>query len=98
VNELIAPFVPGGRPGPEHWIEPLLASELFGSVEERRFPFVQKLDAPGLADRLGSISFIAAASPERRADLDHRIRDLVEAHGGEIEFPYVTSVFVSRAE
>jgi SAM-dependent methyltransferase len=97
LTRLIGPFVPAGRPGPESWTDPLAASNLFGPVEEARFPFAQTLDEDALVARVLSISFIAAAAPERRAELEAQLRALVRERGGSVEFPYVTSVNVSRA-
>src|SRR3989440_11586556 len=97
VNELLESLVPPDRAVAEHWSRPLMESELFGPVEERRFRFTQELDAEALADRVASISFVAAATPEERTRIDSRLRALVEKLGGRIDFPYVTAVYVSRA-
>jgi ubiquinone/menaquinone biosynthesis C-methylase UbiE len=97
VHDLIAPFVPRGRPPAGDSARHLAESDLFGPVEERRFRFVQHLDADGLVERINSISFVAAASEERRVALDQRLRDLVAASGGVVAFPYVTDAYVSRA-
>ena len=102
VSDLIAPFVPAGRPGPGEWrldlvTGPLAESALFGHLEKRRFRFVQQLDADALADRVGSMSFVAAAPAEERRALEAELRGLVERHSGRVDFPYVTRVFVSRA-
>lgn len=75
----------------------LAESDLFGPIEERRFRFVQELDADGVVQRIGSISFVAAAAAEQRAQLEQKLRDLVASKGGSVEFPYVTEVCVSRA-
>jgi SAM-dependent methyltransferase len=61
VSELIAPFVPAGRPEADESQRRLAESELFGPVEEWRFTFVQQLDADLLAERIASVSFVAAA-------------------------------------
>jgi len=97
ISDLISPFVPPGRPRPEHWADALRQSPLFTEPEEAHFPWVQQLDADALAARIGSISFVAAASPEARADLDARLREVVDRLGGLVDFPYVTDVYVSRA-
>jgi SAM-dependent methyltransferase len=95
-TRLLDPFVPAGRPGPESWIDPLTASDLFGPIEEEHFPFDQELDADGFVARIMSVSFVAAAPPERRAELEARMRELVHAHGGHTRLAYVSSVYVSR--
>jgi ubiquinone/menaquinone biosynthesis C-methylase UbiE len=97
VKELLAEFVPPDRAAPGTWSDELKASELFGPLEQRRFRFAQALDADAFAGRILSISFVAAAPPEKRANLEQKLRELVTAHGGEIEMPYVTDVYVSYA-
>jgi SAM-dependent methyltransferase len=100
VTELIAPFVPPDRPGGPGggtWAQPLAESDLFEALEERRFRFVQRLDANTLVDRIASISFVAASPFEERLTLERRLRGIVAAHGGTVGFPYVTAVYVSRA-
>jgi SAM-dependent methyltransferase len=97
ISGLISPFVPPGRPGPEHWADALRESPLFTTPDEAHFPWVQQLDADGLAARIGSVSFVAAASPEARTVLDARLREIAVKLGGVVDFPYVTDVYVSRA-
>jgi SAM-dependent methyltransferase len=96
LNGLIEPFVPAGRNRGPAWAEPLDASPLFSPSEKREFRFSQRLDAQALVDRIGSISFVAAAPAERRADLVERVRDLVAIEGGAVDLPYVTFVYVSK--
>ena len=76
------------------WRPVLESSALFGPVEERRFRTEQLLDADGLADRAASISFVAAAPQERRAEVVERVRAL--AGDRVVRFPYVTAAYVSR--
>jgi len=97
ISDLISPFVPPGRPGPEHWADALRQSPLFGTPEGAHFPWAQQLDADGLAARIGSVSFVAAALPEARAKLDTQLREIAARLGGVVDFPYVTDVYVSRA-
>jgi ubiquinone/menaquinone biosynthesis C-methylase UbiE len=97
ISELIKPFVPEGRPPVGHSARALEQSELFGAVERRTFPFVQRLDADAVADRIASVSFVAAAPPERRAELDRKLREVVTARGGIVDFAYLTEVYVARA-
>jgi SAM-dependent methyltransferase len=97
IGELIAPFVPSGRPDAEEWPRPLGESELFGPLEEQRFSFVEELDPNRLAERIASVSFVAAAPEEARRELDAAIRRVAERLGGLVAFPYVTRVYVSFA-
>jgi SAM-dependent methyltransferase len=96
VSELIAPFVPTGRPGREDWPKPLAESGLFGPLASRSFRFSQELDEDQLVDRIASISFVAAATPAEQDELGAALRQLVPA-GGTVKFDYVTSVYVARA-
>ncbi|HWJ33154.1 MAG TPA: class I SAM-dependent methyltransferase [Gaiellaceae bacterium] len=98
ISELIKPFVPPNRPPVSDSVRPLEASDLFGPVERRAFPLVHRLDADGVVDRIASVSFVAAAPAEQRAELERRLREVVAAQGGEVEFAYLTEVYVSRAE
>jgi hypothetical protein len=63
-------------------------------LREERFDFVQRLDADGLADRVGSTSFIAALDEPERARVLERVRALVD--GGAVDVPYVCEVHVWR--
>ena len=98
ISELISPFVPPGRHGPAQWARGLEQGTFFTQPpEEAHFPWVQQLDAEDLAARIGSISFVAAASREKRAELDARLREVAARLGGVVDFPYVTDVYISRA-
>jgi ubiquinone/menaquinone biosynthesis C-methylase UbiE len=96
ISKLLTPL-PAGRARNEHSARYLTEGGLFGSPEEARFSFEQELDADGLVERMGSISFVAAASQQERAELERRLRKLVAAHGGRIGFRYTADVYVSRA-
>jgi SAM-dependent methyltransferase len=97
VSRLLEDFVPPHRAAPGSWSDQLKASDLFGSVEERRFHFTQTLDADALVDRLLSISFVAAAPEPKRVALQRNVRAFVAEQGGEVELRYATEVYVSRA-
>jgi ubiquinone/menaquinone biosynthesis C-methylase UbiE len=96
LSELIEPLFAVKRPGSESWASPLIESDLFEEPEERRFRFSQVLDADMLAERVASISFVAAAPVERRKSLEEQLRQIVAAHGGTVDFPYETIAYVSR--
>jgi SAM-dependent methyltransferase len=98
VTELLADFVPSDRAAPGTWSDELGASDLFGPLEQRRFRFAETVDADTFAGRIQSISFVAAAPAERQVELERKLRELAAAHGGTIELPYVTDVYVSYAE
>ena len=50
---------------------------LFGALEERRFANRQTLDSQGMADRVGSISFIASLPAAQREEVIGAARELV---------------------
>jgi hypothetical protein len=52
---------------------------LFGALEAHAFPNEQSLDADGLADRVASISFIAALDDAERTHLLRAVRALAGA-------------------
>ena len=98
ISALIKPFVPPNRPHVSSSVPSLTAGGLFTEPVERSFRFSQPLDADALVARIASISFVAAAPAERRADLERNLRQIVAASGGEVDFSYETEVYVSRAE
>lgn len=61
----------------ERWRADLERSLLFGAIRELRFANEQLVDAAGLADRIGSISFVAALEEDERAALLDDARALV---------------------
>jgi ubiquinone/menaquinone biosynthesis C-methylase UbiE len=97
INELLASLVSPDRAVAGDSSRALVESDLFASVEERRFRFSQELDADALAERIASFSFVAAAPAEERTRIDSRLRATVEKLGGRVEFPYVTDVYISHA-
>jgi SAM-dependent methyltransferase len=78
------------RHGSGAWRDAFAGREL----EERVFPFSQRLDADGLADRVGSTSFIAALDEDEHAKVLERVRALV--HGDSVDVPYVCEVHIWR--
>jgi SAM-dependent methyltransferase len=77
IEELIAPY--RGHTSAFHsgaWRGAFERTTLFGPLEERVFPNDQALDADGLADRIASISFIAALDEKERAKVLRAVRDL----------------------
>lgn len=97
ISELLEPFMPPSRPHVRESAPALEESGLFGPIERRAFSFAQRLDADGVAERIASVSFVAAAPPEQRTELDRRLREVVAQQGGLVDFAYLTEVYVSRA-
>lgn len=96
ISKLIAPWVTAGATRPDSSTELTLAG-LFGPIEERHFAFVDELDEDGLAERIASISFVAAAPEAARREIEADVREVARRRGGRVDFPYVTAVYVSRA-
>ncbi|MEA2248050.1 MAG: hypothetical protein QOH46_2579 [Solirubrobacteraceae bacterium] len=95
IEEIVAPHrgrTPAHRSGA--WRAALEATTLFGPAEERAFPHAHPAaaDADGLADRVGSISFIAALDDATRAGVLAGVRAL--AADGPVPLRYVCEVLV----
>lgn len=91
IESLLAPYrgtVPAHRG--EGWRPAFDDSPLFEPPREEEFANEQFLDADGLADRVGSISFIAALGEDERAALLAAARAL--AGGGVVTLRYVVEV------
>jgi len=80
--------VPAHRDGT--WRRALEESTRFGALREETFANEQRVDAAGLADRVGSISFVAAMGETERAALLARLRAL--AGGGTVTLRYVVEL------
>jgi SAM-dependent methyltransferase len=63
-------------------------------LTEWTFAFTQQLDADGLADRVGSTSFIAALDEPERQRVLERVRAL--ARDGPVSVPYVCEIHLWR--
>jgi SAM-dependent methyltransferase len=74
----------------DSWRAALAASPHFGPVREEQFANEQALDADGLADRFGSISFVATMEREQRDALLGEVRAL--AGGGVVTLRYVVEL------
>lgn len=88
----VAPYQLG-----EKWREPLEASALFGPPEEAWFSIAQEMTAAGVGERVASTSFVAAMSPDERARLLERVRQLTAGKEEPFAFPYVTEVYLARS-
>ena len=100
VNEAIEAILAPYRAGvPTHrrdaWRPAFDRTSLFGPLEQHVFPHEQLLDADGMADRVGSISFIASLPDDERAAVIGAAREL--AAGGPVTIPYRTEVLFAAA-
>jgi SAM-dependent methyltransferase len=95
IQDLLAPHrgdVPAHAT--EGWRVPLAASTLFEVLATRSFDNAQVLDAAGLADRFGSVSFVAALDEAQRTALLAELGEL--AAGAEVTLRYRTGVEILR--
>jgi ubiquinone/menaquinone biosynthesis C-methylase UbiE len=97
VNQAIDALLEPHRLGtPTHrtdaWRAEFEGTRLFGPLEESSFANEQTLDAEGMADRVGSISFVASLPPAERAQVLDAARAL--AASGPVAVPYRTEVQV----
>ena len=76
------------------WRAPVASGGWFGPVAEREVPFEQLLDADGLVDRVGSISFIAALPDAERERVLARIRALAAGREQPLRLGYVNEAYV----
>lgn len=91
VEALLGPHrgrVPAHRS--DGWRDAFAASPHFGPVREAAFAGEQLLDADGLTDRFGSISFVATMRPGEREALLDEVRAL--ARGGVVTLRYVVEL------
>jgi SAM-dependent methyltransferase len=91
IEAILAPYragVPTHRPG--EWRAAFDRTTLFGPLEEHGFASEQVLDADGMADRIGSISFIASLPDDERARVLSAARAL--AADGPVTIPYRTEL------
>lgn len=102
VRELTEILTPYERTAPREktleWRRAFSVIDLFGRLNQLRFPHRQRLDRDGLVERFASVSFIASAPPEDRDAVLGRIRELAETHpdlaGGDgFDLPYVTELY-----
>lgn len=94
IEALIAPHraeVPAERS--ERWRVAFDQTTLFGPLREERFANDQLVDADGLADRIGSISFVASLEDRAREALLDEARAL--ARGGSVRLRYVVRLQVA---
>jgi SAM-dependent methyltransferase len=94
-RELGGLMAPYRQDAPEHasdrWREAFTAAAPFALEGEQRIGNAQRLDADGLADRVLSVSFMAALPESERAAVEARVRALAPEP---VELRYITELFV----
>jgi len=94
-QQLSGIFAPYRESAPEHasddWRAVFGDAAPFVLAAEHRIASVQRLDADGLADRVLSVSFMAALPVDERDRVDARVRALATEP---VELRYVTELFV----
>jgi SAM-dependent methyltransferase len=99
LTQIIEPYERGvPRERTHEWRTAFQMTDLFGSLNQRRFPHSQTLDAEGLVGRFGSASFIASLADEERSTVLGQIRELAANHTDlagrdTIELPYFTELY-----
>ncbi len=73
----------------------IAASGLFGPVEQRSWPYVQRLSRAHLVDRIASTSYIAILDPDARAGVLSQVLEAAEGMPEPIAIPYTTDVYVA---
>ena len=73
------------------WKTLLPESPLFERTSRKLFEHVQPVDEQAVVDRMLSTSFIAAAAPEVRADVERRVREVAR---GATQLPYMTELYL----
>jgi SAM-dependent methyltransferase len=97
ISELLDPL--SGATPQAHRVDAaasIAESGLFGPVDELRLPYGQELDADGLVDRFLSVSFVAAAPAERRAEIEGTLRRLIADRPQPVRIAYTTELYIAR--
>jgi SAM-dependent methyltransferase len=94
ITEVIDPYR-GNAPDAyaRTWRDALDTSPLFAPAGELMMPFEQRLNPPGLVDRVASISFVAAQPDAERRDILARVRRIAEAGPSPLVLGYVVEAY-----
>ena len=76
------------------WKTVIAESALFERSERMQFEHAQTVDEQRLVERVVSISFIASAAPDVRADVEERVRGLARSAQQPIRLPYTTELYL----
>ena len=98
LSEIIDPLkgdTPRRKQG--NWKTLLAESGLFEQSERLLFEHVQPVDEQRLVERVVSISFIAAAQADVRADVEERVRSLARTAQEPFQLSYMTELYLGFA-
>jgi SAM-dependent methyltransferase len=96
VSDLLRPLEGAApRRHKRDWGEVVDASGLFTPCERVTFDHEQVVDEDAFVERFTSISFVAAAPPDARAEVEAQLRALARETGTPIRLPYVTELYVA---
>jgi SAM-dependent methyltransferase len=96
VHEILEPY--GRGVNTHRGLDPRKAIEgsgLFGPVEYRSWPYVQRLSRAHLVDRVASISYIAILDPDSRAEVLSEVLAAAEGLPEPISIPYTTDIYIA---
>ena len=98
LSELIDPLEGDTPRRRQRGLKTLLAdSDLYERSERVLVEHSQPVDEQRLVERVVSISFIASAPADVRADVEERVRSLARAARQPIELPYMTELYLGFA-
>jgi ubiquinone/menaquinone biosynthesis C-methylase UbiE len=77
------------RRGKQNW------SDVIDATETATFDHEQLVDEDAFVERFTSVSFVAAAPAEQRAEVEEQLRALARDAGTPIQLPYVTEIYLA---
>jgi ubiquinone/menaquinone biosynthesis C-methylase UbiE len=77
------------RRGKQNW------SDVIDATETATFDHEQLVDEDAFVERFTSVSFVAAAPAEQRAEVEEHLRALARDVGTPIQLPYVTEIYLA---
>ena len=69
--------------------------DVIGATETATFEHEQLVDEDSFVERFTSVSFVAAAPTEARAEIEEQLRALARSAGTPIRLPYMTEVYLA---
>jgi len=79
-------------------VEAINASGKYGQVLVRRYPWSEKYTAEQYMELLSTYSDHRRLAEETRRNLFESVRELIEEHGGVVNKPYLTVLYMAKVE